>query len=104
MPNNPFQTPSAGRWVLQRDLRESGRQGHQVSNPISGEVGAAAAAVMTAADAVNKMFQTPSAGRWVLQPEVADEVEGLGIQFQTPSAGRWVLQHLYSTNCRGIMG
>ncbi len=38
-----FQTPSAGRWVLQ--LRQSfwwGKNRFQVSNPISGEVGAAA--------------------------------------------------------------
>ncbi len=38
-----FQTPSAGRWVLQhRHLPLVGEEGCQVSNPISGEVGAAA--------------------------------------------------------------
>ena len=38
-----FQTPSAGRWVLQLNVRvnKDGNKG-VVSNPISGEVGAAA--------------------------------------------------------------
>ena len=39
---NKFQTPSAGRWVLQRGLPCSGSAARAVSNPISGEVGAAA--------------------------------------------------------------
>ncbi len=88
-----FQTPSAGRWVLQlvccpgchcRVLRVSnpisGEVGaaakppfanpHSytpVSNPISGEVGAAAS-VMFLRSSHWASFQTPSAGRWVLQP------------------------------------
>ncbi len=87
-----FQTPSAGRWVLQQaptTLRGGSRRGsfkpHQrgggccseprqrdagvhprVSNPISGEVGAAAINV-NINDLITAQFQTPSAGRWVLQ-------------------------------------
>ncbi len=45
------------------DLR---RGDHEVSNPISGEVGAAAEKIEIAA-ALFAKFQTPSAGRWVLQ-------------------------------------
>ncbi len=37
-----FQTPSAGRWVLQHPWWYPGSPRGQVSNPISGEVGAAA--------------------------------------------------------------
>ncbi len=38
-----------------------------VSNPISGEVGAAARAKVAVCVELWKEFQTPSAGRWVLQ-------------------------------------
>ncbi len=38
-----------------------------VSNPISGEVGAAATGVSVVAWLQGPAFQTPSAGRWVLQ-------------------------------------
>ena len=63
-----FQTPSAGRWVLQLEMSEffQTRMG-QVSNPISGEVGAETpSAEVVFLDEIFK-FQTPSAGRWVLQ-------------------------------------
>ncbi len=40
----------------------------QVSNPISGEVGAAAFVDGTPEEE-EFVFQTPSAGRWVLQPK-----------------------------------
>ncbi len=39
---NWFQTPSAGRWVLQHENRWLAIWMEEVSNPISGEVGAAA--------------------------------------------------------------
>ena len=39
-----FQTPSAGRWVLQHLQMNIPATEHFVSNPISGEVGAAARA------------------------------------------------------------
>ncbi len=91
--NLVFQTPSAGRWVLQHPAKRvavlgedsfkphqrgggccsrmisSGRQmsSTTVSNPISGEVCAAAAAFAWALLGWSCMFQTPSAGRWVLQ-------------------------------------
>ncbi len=62
-----FQTPSAGRWVLQRWLRDSSEHSSSaVSNPISGEVGAAAGAGLET-ESWQEEFQTPSAGRWVLQ-------------------------------------
>ncbi len=64
-----FQTPSAGRWVLQRDYPGwRGRGSVGVSNPISGEVGAAARGAQSAKILRLGQFQTPSAGRWVLQP------------------------------------
>ncbi len=87
-----FQTPSAGRWVLQQDRKKSAER-----------------------DACR--FQTPSAGRWVLQLLAAKTTRQArqirfkphqrgggccsaskptksrnGRRFQTPSAGRWVLQ------------
>ncbi len=61
-----FQTPSAGRWVLQLSLAFIGTL-----------------AVV--------LFQTPSAGRWVLQQDVI-AMNPSSREFQTPSAGRWVLQ------------
>ncbi len=42
-----------------------------VSNPISGEVGAAAMMFLRRFPRV-RSFQTPSAGRWVLQPVKKD--------------------------------
>ncbi len=142
--NSEFQTPSAGRWVLQQMERFciagitivsnpiSGEVGaaatrrlqsqpstrlcfkpHQrgggccspvslaqrqlrtsvVSNPISGEVGAAAGSVQFVLDESAAMFQTPSAGRWVLQLDLFwGHKRKLSKMFQTPSAGRWVLQ------------
>ncbi len=63
-----------------------------VSNPISGEVGAAAEK-SPFESAVGQMFQTPSAGRWVLQREISAKAAAeADAKFQTPSAGRWVLQ------------
>ncbi len=63
-----FQTPSAGRWVLQpADLQHLGSGSGVVSNPISGEVGAAAGAKVPVFLTHGGVFQTPSAGRWVLQ-------------------------------------
>ncbi len=62
-----FQTPSAGRWVLQRKIVVMKSGVMVVSNPISGEVGAAALSVPLWLVSVLSTFQTPSAGRWVLQ-------------------------------------
>ena len=62
-----FQTPSAGRWVLQLSKIEIATQD-------------------------SNGFQTPSAGRWVLQHDVCVRKEEVVYEFQTPSAGRWVLQ------------
>ncbi len=64
----------------------------QVSNPISGEVGAAATVMINPCNNQSAMFQTPSAGRWVLQHNMTDNRMNYGVWFQTPSAGRWVLQ------------
>ncbi len=66
--------------------------GHHVSNPISGEVGAAAFSVILLGGLGVGLFQTPSAGRWVLQPCGNKHVAASFEEFQTPSAGRWVLQ------------
>ncbi len=63
-----FQTPSAGRWVLQPAVKkELNAFVCDVSNPISGEVGAAASSTVTGWQTTARKFQTPSAGRWVLQ-------------------------------------
>ena len=101
--DEPFQTPSAGRWVLQPAAAKkeqwnmiivsnpiSGEVGaaalvqsalrrrpSKVSNPISGEVGAAARSQVTWQVIGMALFQTPSAGRWVLQPIVAPMVADL---------------------------
>ncbi len=82
-----FQTPSAGRWVLQHQkftkldfLRQP------VSNPISGEVGAAATCLRTVSGAA-RLFQTPSAGRWVLQLEVAAGRQSLTVKVSNPISG-----------------
>ncbi len=89
---NTFQTPSAGRWVLQRAIaKKIWADAREVSNPISGEVGAAA---LLLADPTYQgyLFQTPSAGRWVLQRWHYKDQQEYWRVFQTPSAGRWVLQ------------
>ncbi len=65
--NEAFQTPSAGKWVLQLQLRSRGLAGR-------------------------RWFQTPSAGKWVLQPEHFNALVTHLAMFQTPSAGRWLLQ------------
>ncbi len=64
----------------------------RVSNPISGEVGAAASDEVDSRDMLLREFQTPSAGRWVLQQFYAVKRGQNVWEFQTPSAGRWVLQ------------
>ncbi len=125
-----FQTPSAGRWVLQRDVEGGNLQGgHAVSNPISGEVGAAAHRHHPGERHDHPEFQTPSAGRWVLQPPLRashrdlhgrfkphqrgggccstrSQLFALRSQswFQTPSAGRWVLQQVITPNSRKLVG
>ncbi len=63
-----------------------------VSNPISGEVGAAAAMDAVRGLLQARLFQTPSAGRWVLQRNLFLGHDSNCAVFQTPSAGRWVLQ------------
>ncbi len=66
-----FQTPSAGRWVLQLGASELlTAEMEEVSNPISGEVGAVAVEARLELVADGK-FQTPSAGRWVLQQRLS---------------------------------
>ncbi len=71
-PSRSFQTPSAGRWVLQLcDAITAASENKIVSNPISGEVGAAANNRLGSDAAMENMFQTPSAGRWVLQLQEA---------------------------------
>ncbi len=69
-----------------------GETHEHVSNPISGEVGAAACQADCCLWDYEALFQTPSAGRWVLQPLFQIELIVLLTEFQTPSAGRWVLQ------------
>ncbi len=54
--------------MLQRDPHgHPQRRDHPVSNPISGEVGAAATLLISLVTLGIPLFQTPSAGRWVLQ-------------------------------------
>ncbi len=72
-----FQTPSAGRWVLQpmalfKDIVDPA----VVSNPISGEVGAAAELAVEIVMEHEDLFQTPSAGRLVLQRGPTRWVQG----------------------------
>ena len=68
-----FQTPSAGRWVLQHAHFVWQHRPHlRVSNPISGEVGAAAGTRRSQTRSGAAMFQTPSAGRRVLQLAFTD--------------------------------
>ncbi len=77
-----FQTPSAGRWVLQLLF------------------------VLLFVIVKGEMFQTPSAGRWVLQLRAMLEHQSVMAKFQTPSAGRWVLQLRGGRrgygHCRGV--
>ncbi len=107
-----FQTPSAGRWVLQRARRIFRMMsGTPVSNPISGEVGAATGVhrglpprslvsnpisgevgAATKKEVIGKynsacMFQTPSAGRWVLQLSDRWEMNGQDIKVSNPISG-----------------
>ncbi len=78
--------------MLQPSLSGVSPQRTLVSNPISGEVGAAADVSYEIHTLPWTRFQTPSAGRWVLQLGVI-VWGGIAASFQTPSAGRWVLQH-----------
>ncbi len=88
-----FQTPSAGRWVLQLFLRRRAQQsGGRVSNPISGEVGAAAARRI--AKRIIKQggsFKPHQRGGGCCSRSCCPSHRGCP-WFQTPSAGRWVLQ------------
>ncbi len=71
-----FQTPSAGRWVLQLfELTLVFGAIAGVSNPISGEVGAAAGSNGCGWQRSRIQFQTPSAGRWVLQHDELDDFD-----------------------------
>ncbi len=108
-----FQTPSAGRWVLQLALVSCGSmwlairrfKPHQrgggccschgkavcngngsVSNPISGEVGAAAGLLQARLSDIVE-FQTPSAGRWVLQPLLATAHDNAEATVSNPISG-----------------
>ncbi len=97
-----FQTPSAGRWVLQRPLcRQPPVPRPPVSNPISGEVGAAAPAGH-AGEPPDRDVSNPISGE-VGAAAIHGSCPGhRGCWFQTPSAGRWVLQraamHFYNTH------
>ncbi len=112
-----FQTPSAGRWVLQRPHRGCLAFGRLVSNPISGEVGAAATCLYCNADTTD-LVSNPISGEvgaaaclylandmaWVTgfkphqrgggccSPHSCRKPDLVQCEFQTPSAGRWVLQ------------
>ncbi len=63
--SNPISGEVGAAARCQCDCRDSDGG---VSNPISGEVGAAAGPHMLPLITTCPMFQTPSAGRWVLQP------------------------------------
>ncbi len=89
-----FQTPSAGRWVLQPFGSLCNRyQSSVVSNPISGEVGAAASWRGSATACLSTSFKPHQRGGGCcsqLNNKFKREIAEL--EFQTPSAGRWVLQ------------
>ena len=87
-----FQTPSAGRWVLQqRDLPQ--RSWHYLRfKPHQRGGGCCSRDSMTFLSVWWQEFQTPSAGRWVLQLSKIEIATQDSNGFQTPSAGRWVLQ------------
>ncbi len=88
-----FQTPSAGRWVLQLGgdlidiaIEERSFKPHQRGG------GCCSWVVKRELENAEVEFQTPSAGRWVLQLPAVVIVSAEEQAFQTPSAGRWVLQ------------
>ncbi len=87
-----FQTPSAGRWVLQRHRQQArGCELREVANPISGEVGAAAASGSDSVRSFRRCFKPHQRGGGCCSV-VCVKFRGNLFQFQTPSAGRWVLQ------------
>ncbi len=82
-----FQTPSAGRWVLQLSAATpTVVKSPAVSNPISGEVGAAASRLATTLRTLST-FQTPSAGRWVLQLLLRLAIANLNVKVSNPISG-----------------
>ncbi len=87
-----FQTPSAGRWVLQLlvVLRRH-CLGCRVSNPISGEVGAAAHLPRTALSLLPASFKPHQRGGGCCSFHNLRRKKNPKPRFQTPSAGRWVL-------------
>ncbi len=112
-----FQTPSAGRWVLQRPLGWLGSRTptcfkpHQrgggccsgalcgargapveVSNPISGEVGAAATRQRNLLRKKCSGFKPHQRGGGCCSSSLGGNKTRRLTVFQTPSAGRWVLQ------------
>ncbi len=99
-----FQTPSAGRWVLQHTptLTRETRHGSFKPHQRGGGCCSAVARVSEVHHLVK--FQTPSAGRWVLQPFFIVSAMVLDAKFQTPSAGRWVLQLRAGSGSRADAG
>ncbi len=124
--DSQFQTPSAGRWVLQpppslgpfwagaacfkphqrgggccswhcRNQRR--RRQQPVSNPISGEVGAAAARISRAEIEFLQSFKPHQRGGGCCSCVEFYAPEFMHGKFQTPSAGRWVLQRALCSRC-----
>ncbi len=116
-----FQTPSAGRWVLQPAAKKvvvraegAGFKPHQRGGgccsprsptPPSRATpsfkphqrgGGCCSKTNDLAVMRGVWFQTPSAGRWVLQLGHNNLATNWTCTFQTPSAGRWVLQHFFN--------
>ncbi len=89
-----FQTPSAGRWVLQRVSRPMWPFAATRFKPHQRGGGCCSQTPETLRFLFNvsAKFQTPSAGRWVLQLVEAKARMAARYAFQTPSAGRWALQ------------
>ncbi len=94
-----FQTPLAGRWVLQPGPRQKGDSPRgPVSNPISGEVGAAALCLGPRGPDRSGVVSNPISGEvGAAAVKKADNTLTAKEKFQTPSAGRWVLQHTSAT-------
>ncbi len=65
-----FQTPSAGRWVLQLNALIIALTAMMGFKPHQRGGGCCSTVVKTGSPTGAAAFQTPSAGRWVLQPSL----------------------------------
>ncbi len=83
-----FQTPSAGRWVLQHTFQIGCAKTTKRFKPHQGGGGCCSFGLSFPLIVTYTQFQTPSAGRWVLQLGVGPHwFEDYELEFSNPISG-----------------